>query len=269
MRSLFSLSLENELYSHIPLIPVVSGYLIYSMKKEIFSLNISSSTPGVISIAVAIILYIGAIIQRGNLDHSNYLSLITLSAILFWVGGFIYFYGTAAFRRGLFPLAFLVLMIPIPNVVVEKIIFILQHTSANMSYLIFRLTGVPIFREGLVFHLPGISIEVAEECSGIRSSIALFMTTILASYLFLRSGSRRFILILTILPLAIFKNAARIVTLSLLAVYVDKSFLTNSLLHKKGGIVFFILALSLLGPILWLLKRSENSRLANRNNGSL
>jgi exosortase len=239
------------------------------MRKEIFSLNRSSYAPGIISIAVAIILYIGAITQGATLNRNSYLSLMTLSSVLFWVGGFIYFYGTASFRKAIFPLTFLILMVPIPNAMVEKIIFILQHASAEASYFIFKLTGVPIFREGLVFHLPGISVEVAEECSGIRSSIALFITTILASYLFLRSGFRRSILILTILPLAIFKNAVRIVTLSLLAVYVDKSFLTDSLLHKRGGILFFILALALLAPVLWLLKRSEDKEIAGSNNAPL
>jgi exosortase len=239
------------------------------MRKEIFSSGRVSHAQGVIPIAAAIILYLAGTTQESVLTQNDYLSLMTLSAVLFWVGGFIYFYGTRAFRTALFPLAFLVLMVPIPTAVVEKIISLLQHASAEVSYFIFRLTGVPILREGLVFHLPRVSVEVAEQCSGIRSSIALFITCILAGYLFLESGSRRFILILAILPLAIFKNAVRIVTLSLLAVYVDKSFLTNSLLHKKGGIVFFIMALAILGPLLWLLRRSEGKRLADRNGKSL
>jgi exosortase C (VPDSG-CTERM-specific) len=269
IKSLYTLTLTSNLYSHIPLIPAISGYLIYSGRKEIFSCSRPSYAPGIIIVVSAIILYIGVTTQGGNINRSDYLSLMTLSAVLFWVGGFIYFYGAGAFRTALFPLAFLVLMVPIPTAIAEKTISLLQHASADASYFIFKLTGVPVFREGLVFHLPGVSVEVAEQCSGIRSSIALFITTMLAGYLFLRSGSRRLILVLAIVPVTIFKNGVRIVTITLLAVYVDKSFLTNSLLHKKGGIVFFIMALAILGPLLWLLRRSEGKRLADRNDKSL
>ena len=260
MRALFSLSMRSNLYSHIFLIPLVSGYLIYSDRREIFSSSRPSYSPGIATIAAAIILYLGVTTQGGVLNHNDYLTLMTLSAVLFWVGGFILFYGTGAFRTARFPLTFLVLMVPIPSAIVERVITFLQHASAEISYLIFKLTGVPILREGLVFHLPGVSVEVAEECSGIRSSIAILITTILAGYLFLRSGSRRLLLVLAIVPVTIFKNGVRIVTLTLLAVYVDKSFLTNSLIHKRGGVVFFIMALAILAPLLWGLRRSEKKR---------
>lgn len=257
IKSLYSLTLTSNLYSHIFLIPAVSAYLIYSMRKEIFSSPKTSYKPGGVTMVVAIILYAAVITQGGGLRQNDYLGLTVVSGVLFWGGGFLLLYGTAAFRTALFPLTFLFLMVPIPSFASETCILLLQYASADISYLIFKATGVPIFREGLVFHLPGISVEVAEQCSGIRSSIALLITTILAGYLFLKSGSRRLILVLAIIPVTIFKNGVRIVTLTLLAVYVDKSFLTNSLLHKKGGIVFFIMALAILVPLLWFLRRSE------------
>ena len=121
----------------------------------------------------------------------------------------------------------------------DKIIFLLQSASAEVSYVYFKLIGIPIYREGFVFHLPGVSVEVAKECSGIRSSIALFITSILAGHLFLKTGWKKGILAVSIIPIAILKNGVRIVTLSLLGAYVDISFLTDSLLHKKGGILLF------------------------------
>jgi exosortase/archaeosortase family protein len=109
----------------------------------------------------------------------------------------------------------------------------------------------------MAFELPGVAIEVAKECSGIRSTLALLITSIMAGYLFLESGWNRIILVLSIFPLTILKNAFRIITLSLLAVYMDKSWLTGSFLHQSGGIFFFLLALAILFPVFLLLRKTE------------
>ena len=99
-------------------------------------------------------------------------------------------------------------------------------------------------------------MEVAKECSGIRSGLALFITALLASHLFLRSWWKKLILILCFLPITMFKNGIRIVTLTLLGTYVDPRILQSDL-HREGGIPFFILALLLLAPVLYFLRKSE------------
>ena len=119
------------------------------------------------------------------------------------------------------------------------------------------MIGVPLLRDGFVFQLPGINIEVAEQCSGIRSTLALFITSIIAGHLLLKTSWKKVILSLAVFPIAVVKNGARIVTLSMLGSYVDERFITQSLLHSRGGIPFFILALALFVPILWVLRRSE------------
>ena len=105
--------------------------------------------------------------------------------------------------------------------------------------------------------LPGVTIEVAKECSGIRSSMALFITCVFAAHLFLRTPWKKLILVLLSIPLALLKNGVRIVTLTLLSIYVDPSFLTGRL-HKQGGFIFFLLALAMLAPVLKLLEKSEH-----------
>ena len=79
----------------------------------------------------------------------------------------------------------------------------------------------------------------------------------LAAYLMLRTGWKRVLLVLLALPLAMLKNAIRITTLSLLAIHFDMRILTNSDLHREGGILFFLLALLIMMPILFALRRSE------------
>jgi exosortase len=148
-------------------------------------------------------------------------------------------------------------MAPIPEAVLDKVVFALQKGSAEMTYALFKLFGVPVFWQGFRFSLPGVEIEIAKECSGIRSSLALFITGMLAGHLFLQSGWRKVVLCLSTIPIAIFKNAVRIVTLSSLGVYVDRGFLFGRL-HHQGGLLFALIALAIFAPLLFTLQKSES-----------
>lgn len=247
---------QYEYYSHIPLIPVASGVLIYLDRRKIFLKVDNRFGLGTILLAVGVGLYWLAERLSSLVNQNDYLFLTTLAFITFCCAGFALCYGPQAFRAAAFPLLFLFLAVPIPSFLLETTILILQKGSAEGVYILFKITGVPVFREDLVFSLPGVNIEVARECSGIRSSLALLITTVLAAYLFLRSPSRKFLLILATFPLVIVKNSLRIVTLSLLAVYVDRSFLSGSL-HRYGGILFFTVTLAVVALVLRFLKESE------------
>jgi exosortase len=265
LRKLFSLSLHNANYSHIILIPFISAYLMLWRRKAIFADIHYSYAAGIILIIAGGILFLIEKTQGLRLEENDSLSLMIFAYVIFWMGGFVLFYGLKVFRAGIFPTLFLLLLIPIPDFILEKLIVLLQIGSTELTSIYFKLIGIPFLREGFVFHLPGISIEVAKACSGIRSSTALFIMGIILGYMFLQTGWRRTLLLLCVLPLAIIKNGIRILTLSLLAVYVDTSFITNSSLHHDGGIVFFLIALALLVPILWLLRKSEKKAKKVRN----
>jgi exosortase len=127
--------------------------------------------------------------------------------------------------------------------------------------VLFTVTGTPFYREGYVFALPTVAIEIADECSGIRSSLALGITALLAGHAFLERSWSRLLLLLLVLPIAVFKNAVRIAGLSLLATHVDPGFLTGQL-HHEGGFVFFGMALVLLMAVLHLLQKAETRRTA-------
>jgi len=142
------------------------------------------------------------------------------------------------------------------GVLLDPIVTALQRGSAEVSYAFFRLVGVPVFRNGFLFSIPGLTIEVARECSGIRSSLSLLLTMLVAGHLFLKKGWNKFFLCLAVVPVTIFKNGVRIVSLTLLGVYVDRRILESEL-HRNGGVLFFALALALLGGVLWLLRRRE------------
>ena len=194
-----------------------------------------------------------------GLSQSSHLSLKMLSVLIFWIGGFVLFYGIKAFKIASFPLLFLIFMVPIPGRALETVVYLLTCGSAEATHGFFKLTGVPVLREGFSFQLPGLNIQVAEQCSGINSSIALFVSSIVAAQLFLRTGWKKLVLVLSIFPIAILKNGMRIVTLSLLGIYVDPRILAGKL-HTSGGIPFFIVALAMLAPILWGLRKTDGPK---------
>jgi exosortase len=188
------------------------------------------------------------------------LTLLIAPLVVLWTGGFVLFYGATAARDGLFPLLFLFLMVPFPPVLLQTANNFLKDGSTETVAALFALTGTPNIRDDYVFSLPYFAIEVADACSGIRSSIGLLITSFLAGHLFLEDCSKKTILALVVLPITILKNAVRIVTLALLAIHVDRSYIDGQL-HHEGGIVFFLLSLGLLAPILVLLARSERPSL--------
>lgn len=256
LRMIFSRSFHDELYSHMILIPVVSAYFLYQKRKKIALEMEWAAKPGILLTAASILIYAGGLRQELSLSPHDLLAWKMGAAVLFWMGGFFSVYGFRAFRAALFPLLFLFFMVPIPERILEAVIAVLQVGSAEVTSVFFKITGIPVLREGFTFHLPGISIEVAKQCSGIRSSLALFITSLLAGHLFLKKGRNKVLLALSTLPITIMKNGLRIVMLSILGAYVDERIL-GSELHRSGGIPFFVLALLMLAPVLWLLKKSE------------
>jgi len=181
-----------------------------------------------------------------------------LAGLLCWWGAYLLFYGKGAGRRAIFPIAFLLFAVPIPVNVLEKIIAALVTGSTFMTRILFEAFRVPFVQDGAIFYLPWFNIEVAQECSGIRSSLALLITTVLAGHIFLKKLSSKVLLALCIFPVAVFKNGIRIITLYLLSYFVDMRIIEEGFLHRSGGFIFFGLGLVTTGIILYVLKELEN-----------
>lgn len=256
LRGLVDLSRQDATASHLILIPLVTLALVYQSRDSIFSSVRFEWRAGLGVICLGLGLLVAAKMHQSSGGHNDSLTLMIAMLAVLWVGGFLLFYGPESFRAALFPLLFLGFMIPIPKTLLDGAILFLKTGSTETVADLFTLTGTPHYREGFVFSLPNVVIEVADECSGIRSSIALLLTSLLAGHMFLKSGWKKILLVIAILPIAIVKNGIRIVSLSLLATYVDPEFLTGQL-HHEGGIVFFLLALVMLAPLFVLLRNSE------------
>jgi len=246
---------DNGNFSEAPLIPLVSAFLVFLDRRTIFSEVSLGWIPGAAMMAPGLAFVLLARRNAWNLSEANQCSLLVSGILLAWVGGFALLFGTSALRVARFPMLFLIFAVPIPEPFLSKVIFRLQEGSADVAEWFFRLGGIPYLRQGFIFALPGVAIRVADECSGIRSSLALLITTVLASHLFLRTTWRKLVLCVIVIPLAVFKNGLRIMTLSVLAIYVNPEFLYGNL-HRHGGVVFFIIGLL---PLLFLLAYFQRS----------
>jgi exosortase len=260
LATLFQLALSRDTDSHILLVPLVSVALVWMDRGKVFAHAASSPR------AAAAVFLGGALLfaLRTRLDTLVSGQALLTITILSWVvliwAGFLLCYGTRSFHAGLFPVLFLLLAVPIPDPVIERIILWLQQGSSEVTYWLFRATGTPVYRSGFIFAVPGQTIEVAQECSGIRSSLAMLITCLLAGYLFLRLAWTRLTLVLATFPMLVIKNGIRIVTLTLLSIHVDPGFLHGQL-HHSGGFVFFLIGLIILWPLLvWLQRMESKSR---------
>ncbi len=255
-------SLREDLYSHIILIPVVSLYLIWARRRTLPppSMPARPWAAGLLACGGAVLVWrIGLALSGVTLIPEDALALTTLSFLLLLTGCCAWFLGRETIRAIVFPLAFLIFMVPLPAVGQSALETFLQHGSAEVAYWIFRLSGMPIFRDGLVFQLPGFSLEVAPQCSGIHSTVALFITSVLAAHLFLRSPWKQVTLALVVIPLALLRNGFRVFVIGTLCVRISPDMI-NSYIHRHGGPIFFVLSLVPFVLVLLLLSRSDRRR---------
>jgi exosortase len=121
------------------------------------------------------------------------------------------------------------------------------------------VAGVPVTQDGIMLSIPGLDIEVAHECSSIRSSLMLIVTTMVLAHLFLHSWWRKALLIAAAIPLSVVKNGLRIFVIAELGTRVDPGYLDGRL-HHQGGIVFFGTSLVAVIVLVSILKRTEMTR---------
>lgn len=253
IRRLVALAASDEHYTHLLLIPAIALWLLWLDRERVFRESSPSPRAGTVWIIAGLVLGVGVYFHSPELG-SGPSSIAIIALILVWLGLFVLLCGAAALRRAWFPATFLLLFVPMPSDWVKGIEGLLQRQSADLTHILFRIVGTPVYRDELIFSLPGVQIEVAPECSGMRSSVALLIASLLLGHLFFRTVTQKLLLLLITLPLMIFKNAFRIAVLSWLGVYVSRDYLTGDL-HHRGGLVFLLFALLLLVLALLVLER--------------
>lgn len=247
------LATSNDLYSHVLLVPVISVYLVWIRRTKLVYRNQRRLSGLAMIPAVFGVVLLGGYFSAGTgLRTNDYLAITVLAYVCFVTAGAISLFGPEMVRQLMFPLCFLVFMVPFPTFLENGIEVFFQYASAEAAALLFNISGTPTVREGLVFQVPGVTLRVAQECSGIRSSLVLFITSLVAGHIFLGSPWKRALLAFFVIPLGIVRNAFRIWVLATLCNLIDPGIL-NSPLHHRGGPIFFALSLiPFFALLLWL-----------------
>jgi exosortase len=259
LASTFALALSDQQYTHILLIVPISVSLVV--------LDWNAPKPSSrSSVGIGALLLLGAaalaFVLRWNafaLPDDVRLSGSMLTFVVWWMGAFVLCFGTGAFRNAAFPLCFLLWLVPLPTFVLDPIVGLLQRGSAASAHWLFAAVRVPVEQSGMLLHIPDLTLEVAPECSSIRSSLILLVTTMVVAQLLLRSNWRKAAVVAVAIPLSVAKNGLRIFVIAMLATRVNPSFLTGRL-HRQGGVIFLVIALAAEFLLIWILRRGEEAR---------
>lgn len=253
------LAQHGDKYSQILLVPFLSIFFLFLERRStVVAANLSVIPATVAAGGGCAVLLISRFFDL-KLNPIVDLDFLILSFLLFFTGGTIFFFGVSLLASNKFPWLLLLLLLPLPSSVLGFIITFFQYGSAEAVDLLLNATGLNYIRDDLTFNLPSISIYIARECSGIRSSTALVVTALLAGRLFLKTLPGKIALLLCVVPLTLLKNGIRITTLTVLAEKIDTAWITDSKLHHNGGIVFFGIILLFLFGLLFAIRKIESS----------
>lgn len=253
--STLRLAQESDAATHALLIVPLSVALVFVERKRAPRVMRPSGAIGIALLGAGLALA-GAAKWAVNLPGDIRLSLSVLGLVIWWIGSICLCFGAKTFRAFLFPIALLFLIVPIPDFAVNGITDFLQQGSAASAYVMFRAVGVPASQDGTFISIPNLDIEVAPQCSSIRSSLLLVIVTMVLAYLFLRAQWRRVFLVACAIPLSFIKNGLRIFVIAELGTQVDPGYLDGRL-HHRGGIIFLGVAVVVVIGLLWILRRGE------------
>jgi exosortase len=253
--SLIRLARSNDAYTYTLLIVPLSLALIWLQWERVELTCVTNLKIGMPVLATAtLIVAITRLIP--SLASETGLSLRILALVMWWLGSVIACFGIGIIRSVLFPFGLIFLTIPLPQRILDFVIQFLQERSATAATLIFHAFGVPVAKDGLILSIPGLDIQVARQCSSIRSSQMLVIVAIIFAALFLRQWWSRTLLVAVAIPLSIAKNGLRIFVITELGTRVNPEYLGGRL-HENGGVVFFLIAVVVMSLFLAAMRQSE------------
>jgi len=243
-----------EDYSHGFLVAPLAGFFAWERRRDLQRAAIEPSWWGLLPLAIGT-----AALTVGRLGTE--LTSMRSAYILTLMGLVLLILGRRAFQILLFPLAFLFLMVPLPQSLVNVVAFPLQLTAADWAVQLLYLLNIPALREGNIIHLPNTQLFVAEACSGLRSLMALITLAIVFAYFFRKSWLQRVVIVVSAVPIAIVINAGRVAATGILTYRFGQK-AAEGVIHEMQGMITFGGAFLLLLAEAWLLSRlwPEKSR---------
>ncbi|HWB16273.1 MAG TPA: exosortase A [Vicinamibacterales bacterium] len=250
--------LHDDNYSHGILIVPLAAFFVWERRRR---LAMTPDAPRVWGLAVVVFGLV--MLLAGQLGAELFLGRASMLFVL--AGAVVFLRGTAALKVLTFPLAFLVLMIPLPAIIFNQIAFPLQLLASRAGEAALSLSGIPVLREGNVIVLAHITLEVAEACSGIRALVSLLTLGIVYGYFTDDRAGVRTIIALATIPIAIVANAARVAGTGIAAQYFGER-AAQGFFHTFSGWLVFVAAFAMLfavgRTIEWLAPPQATPRAA-------
>jgi exosortase len=225
---------NDDNYSHGFFVIPLAAFFAWERRDALRRAERHPSAVGLLIIGGSLLLLVA-----GRLGAELFLTRVSLVGVL--VGVTLYIFGRAHLRVLAFPLAFLLLMIPLPAIVFNKIAFPLQLLASQVGETAIAAAGIPVLREGNILQLPTRDLEVAEACSGIRSLVSLLMLAIVLGYFTERRTGARVLIALAAVPIAIAANAARVAGTGLASELISPA-AAEGFFHSFSGWLVFVVA---------------------------
>jgi exosortase len=236
----------DSYYSHGVLIPFISALLIWQKRNVLKDIEAESSPWGMRLFVIGIVIHLLSMVFRVYCTSG-------FSMIIVLAGFILHVYGKKVLREILFPVVFLVFMVPLPLVTVIDISFQLKLLSTQMATAMLNVINIPAVQQGSYIRMDHASIVVEDVCSGLRSLIALMALGALFAY-WLKAGKvKKTALFLSSIPIALITNMLRIVALAIVSEFWGTKYVPG-LIEDMSGLSVFVLAFLLLSQVEKLLE---------------
>lgn len=235
--------------NHGFLVPLIALYLIWQKKDELLSSQIDTSKWGAVVLVAGLVVFLLSF--AGGVAFPARVAMVLSLFGLLW-----YCLGSIWMRLLVFPVLFLLFMIPVPISVVSLASMPLQLMATKLSARLIEFCSIPVYREGNMLYFVGTQLEVAEACSGVRSIMSLTMLGTIFAYMSRTGWGRRIALVLAAVPIAMVANIIRISGTGILAHFFGDR-VARGFLHEFSGLVVFAFGLATLGLLYTLLNRKK------------
>ena len=225
-------------YSHGLLVPIISGYFIWQERDKLGKLEVKPATSGILLIIFALLVLFAGVAAQEYFSKRASLVFLLAGIILFLMGW-------RWLKALALPVGFLFFMIPLPYIVYDAMAFPLKLFVAKFSVISLKLMGVVVWREGNIIMFPQTVLEVADACSGLRSLMSLLALGVALAVLSQDKTSRRVVLVLLTIPIAILTNMIRVIGTGFLAQYYGAA-AAEGFFHEFAGMGVFVLAMVML-----------------------
>lgn len=226
---------RDSYYSHGPLIPFVSFFLIWQNRKKILDLPIETNRLGLILFSCGIGLHLLSALFRVYFTSGFSLILVLMGLVL-------HAYGPKVFRQLAFPIFFLVFMIPLPMVIITNLSFNLKLLAAKGAvYILNEHLRIPCFDDGSTIIMRHARVVVDDVCSGLRSLISLAALGSLFAFWIKGGWVKKILFFMMTIPVAVITNIIRIIFLSLVSEIWGPQYV-KGFWHDVSGYAVFALA---------------------------